>query len=676
MKREEGIPLKSVKIYNDVYDLGITQTDLDNLQKYHNMFLNKSMTYVLAAANKEKDLVLDFTKQGEPKLYVQDKDNFAAASGYRVFYGKNKRYYFRFVPNEVDVPYLEDLCEIKNTEQVSFVFNSMTELRAHMLSKDLRLLTQKARPLEITDVQMLYWVAGNLDKFKRNLYKAHKRYEDMPDYVKYIIDVLQLEDDTRVAIYVEHAKDKSGYGYRYFASNGHDDDDADNVIPGMKLRLYIIKPDGKAYNWTDPGQYFSHIDKITGAGRVYYPGESPMFPPEKAMSKYARGQKLTVIEDTTLQSIARRHVREEIEQEAMQRAMQTLSTKMKARVDALSEGKEFVFNDVTFRKNNFEYAGQVISTDNFETADVIRGLISNLSDDRFNFEQILDTFCDIFVKRVAGARPDSDNGSCVIGDIPIKLSRTDRTNVNGIVQGAYYVNGIRINKEELKDVLVRSLCYTKQADFEQFLHSVSLCSLKYHRVISSGIVIRLQDSLIQTTVEFKIGLERDKNKNYISFGDGERFLVRDTNRLLTMFNAEDMTRVINLLLDPTVVGLSGEQIHKIVDKGKRELQEERNKHTIMLNRAVQMFNCQKVEEVLMDNGRVVSGYTVKGKLREYLIDDSSLKVFEYPSGRYLCMVDKGQNEYANIPRLVSRMFALANDSKLANEIYTLQTAQQ
>ena len=71
------------------------------------------------------------------------------------------------------------------------------------------------------------------------------------------------------------------------------------------------------------------------------------------------------------------------------------------------------------------------------------------------------------------------------------------------------------------------------------------------------------------------------------------------------------------------------------------------------------------------NGKVLSGYLVHGKLRDYIVEESKCMVFEHPTGRYLCMVDKGQNEHTNVSRLVNRFFALSNDSKLATEITTL-----
>ena len=75
------------------------------------------------------------------------------------------------------------------------------------------------------------------------------------------------------------------------------------------------------------------------------------------------------------------------------------------------------------------------------------------------------------------------------------------------------------------------------------------------------------------------------------------------------------------------------------------------------------FNCQ--------NGSTISGYMVRGKKREYIIEADKMGVYENPTGRYICMVDKVGNEYNGTAKLINRIYALANDAMLATEIHTL-----
>ena len=653
---ENAIPIRNLSIYSDIYGLGIADSEINDLNRYWSDYQGKGADFLFihSTGTTSKDFVLNFKTTKEPVLNLELKDEVAVRNNYKVFKLPNTRYYLKFAPKPEDIKYVNLMGSIKNVDKKSFVFQSMEELRDHLFFNDMQLFLDRG-PLKLIDVEFIYWLSGKMADFSASRYLARPAFTAMPDYTKYIIDVLQLLDDTRVAIYIE--KSTSEYG---------------GVVAGMKVRTYVVKPDNQAYNWTDPDRYFSHIDKKSGYGKVYYVGPDPKFPPERAIAKYARGQKHVVIENSMLESVARRDQRKQVEEAAITQAMGDLRTKMEQRIKDLQFGKSFTFNDVTFREDAIEYEGQILTSPDVKTEEVITGLLDNLDDEKFNFEQIFKMFCNVVIGVIGKKSPTTDNTSATVGAITVNLLRKDRQNVDGILTTMFYVNEKRINKEDILPVMQRALCYTKDADFMQFLESVSTCSLRFHRAIASGIVLKVMDNLLQAEVEFKIGIEREVNRNYITFGDGNRYVVKDTNRLLSLDSARDMTKVINILLEPNIVGMTGREIRSIIENGKAALEQERIKQNEMLAMAVEMFKCQKVEEALLDNGRVASGYTVKGKLREYLIDDSTLRVFEYPTGKYLCMVDKGQNEHANIPRLVSRMFALANDSKLANDISTLQ----
>ena len=85
-----------------------------------------------------------------------------------------------------------------------------------------------------------------------------------------------------------------------------------------------------------------------------------------------------------------------------------------------------------------------------------------------------------------------------------------------------------------------------------------------------------------------------------------------------------------------------------------------------------MFGVEPIEDFHAQNGKLLQGYLVKGALRNYVVEKKNLLVFEHPTGRYICMIDRGTNtEHTNIVRLVNRFYALSNDSKLAKEISTL-----
>jgi hypothetical protein len=649
---ENRIPLNHLGTYNDIYDLKFSESDLTTLDALYTVLKGCSVTYVHGAGTKERDFVMQFTDR-EASVRLVRTDDIAKKFGYKVFRTFNSRYYLKFVPKAQDLKFLDTLGKLDNRSQEGFLFNSMDELATHMLTKDLEKIFRQKAFTTIDYVTLLFWVVGKLDDFNANKYANTAPYQKLPDDIGYIVDVLQLADDTRLAIFIEHSKYNQNYNTGFGA----------NIV----VKMYLAKPENQCYNWTDPDRYFSHISKETGHGKVYYSGPNPPFVDDKAMSRYIRGHKFIVVENDTLEMIAKREQRRQLEDMAMKTAADGIKKKLQDKIAKLQTNGEFTFNEVTFRRHELEYEGQILKCTQFEMSDVINQFSYNISDDYFNFERIHDEF----LKRCVQYAETDGHTKCsgTIGVVDFTIEH--KVKVGKVKTVSTYINGFRINKSELSDVLARALCYTSTTDFDTFVKSVSKCSLRYHRALAAGLRLNVRDEILGDAISFKIGLTRVKNRNYISFGDKIRYPVKDSNKLLAISDSTDVTRVINTLLDADVVGMTGVDIKHILAVGQEVLRQEKEKENTMLTQTVNLFKCEHQADALLDNGRLVSGYAVKGKLRDYIIDDNSLRVFEYPSGKYLCMVDKGQNEHTNTARLVSRMFALANDSMLAKEITTL-----
>ena len=642
------IPLKNLEIYNGVYDLQFSPSDINLLSNMFTMLTGGDFEYVVKAATTQHDYVLKFSNNYDQVLTLKITDPIAANNGYKIIRLANNRYYLKFTPLRADIPYLNALASLKNADDETeyFIFNSINEVKAHVFKHDLNLIVDQ-QTLKTPQIQTMYWVCDKLTQYDESLY-TNFSFDGLPTKLFYIIDVIQLPDDTRIALYIENV---------------------DGAYHSTRLQMYVVTPDDMAYNWTDPKRYFSHISDKTGFGRVYYVGPNPKIPKDlELITKYLRGNKFLAVENSTLDLLEKREQRRLVEEAALKKAKETIKAKLQDKAQGLNTGGTFTFNDITFSEHSLEYEGQVVQSKDIKVCDILDDYRYNIDDDVFNFENVYDAFCRALKDK---AMTSYKTVKAVLGDISVEILATKRKNVKGIEITTLQVNDTRINKDEIVDVLLRAICYTTTVDFNNYLDSVSKCSLKYHRVIASGVVLSVKDTFLDEKLEFKIGLERDKNRNFISFDGITKYPVKDTNRLLNLLTAVDMTRVINILVDQNIVGITGADIKYIIKTGKEALVEERTKEKQMLDSAVKLFNCELLDDTLLDNGRTVSGYTVKGKLREYIVDVKTLRVFEYPSGRYLCMVDKGQNEHANTARLVSRMFALANDSKLAKEITTL-----
>ena len=81
-------------------------------------------------------------------------------------------------------------------------------------------------------------------------------------------------------------------------------------------------------------------------------------------------------------------------------------------------------------------------------------------------------------------------------------------------------------------------------------------------------------------------------------------------------------------------------------------------------------------EVEIDDS-YIQGYVIRGQVRTYFLavnldhGNSYCRVYSYPDMQYLCVVDKGVDQSINIDKIVQRIYALHNDSLVAEEVSTL-----
>jgi hypothetical protein len=81
---------------------------------------------------------------------------------------------------------------------------------------------------------------------------------------------------------------------------------------------------------------------------------------------------------------------------------------------------------------------------------------------------------------------------------------------------------------------------------------------------------------------------------------------------------------------------------------------------------------EKQINIQMEQINVKEGYIITGKLRQYVVANTErCEVYEYPSGRYICIVDKSTAQ-AGKDKLINRLYALTNDQALAKDIHTLK----
>jgi len=647
-----ALKLERLLIYSDIYGLGLTDIDVKHLETVFDAYKKlTSFSYIYRAATSGYDLCLNLNRhETESYLNLTRHDGILDTIKYPAV--KMENIYLKFLPQVQDLPFLETAARfIPQRHDGNLVFNSMEEIKQQLLTKELpSYKPDYYHPFTDATVSMLYKC---VEKIAPDLNVKKKDYSEVPAYIHHILGVLQLPDDTRIAIYTSKRQQ-----HGYAANSGFE----------MGLYFYIVKVGDPAYNWTDENRYFSHIDTLTDTPHIFYTDNNPILPKDKnVIDNYRRGQPVLAIDNATLDTLVKRWMRKQQDMADEQAAVKQLEKKIKDKIGDLSTGGEFSYNDVTFRKHEFEYENQVISCNGVEMKDILTKFSGQYSEDHLNFDRVLDIWMQsLYTAATKSVTPVVGK----IGDVRFHLDHTARKAKDGVITHVYKVNNYRINKDEVREVLGRAICFPDTDAFNIFCDTVSSCSLKYHKYLHGGILVKVHDEIFDMQMEFKISMTRTKNKNFIVFND-KRFKIGNTNKLLTILNARGMSRVIDLLLDEETGGMSGDDIKQLMTTGRQALIDQRQKEEDLLKSTMTMFGIEEIPDFKAQNGKLLNGYLIKGGLRNYIVETKGLLVYEYPSGRYICMVDKGQNEHTNTARLVNRFFALSNDSKLAKEISTL-----
>ena len=656
-----SIELKDLMIYSDIYNLGLTDKDITFLTSIDSTYAGHvDGAFYFKPTSKDYDIALEFSNSSYgthvPRISIVGRIPAVKKLGYPAF-GVGHNAYCKFLPKVNEAHMMELLVnsfhdEYEDGNSKVRVYNTMDEFKTAFFEKELAVL-RKHLEVDYPFLEACYWAADMPMPNNAPQSLLKKDYEGMPGYIQHITHVIQLKDDTRIAFFVRKREWNNGYSNRSTFD--------------LAYNYYMTKPDDVEYNWTDPDKYISHFDEDAGKPRVVYTEQGCTFPKDKeVIDNYRRGQAFLTIDNSTLSMLTARWMRRQQELANETAAIKSLEGKLRSKIDDLEADKEFNYNDITFRKLGFEYENQVVSTTALSMKKVLNKFAGNYSEEHLNFDRVFD----VWISEVCNHAVHAGKAEGKIGDIEFNLEVLSKKAKNGVTNQTFRINGYRINKDEVNEVLGRAICFPTTTDFEQFCKSVSTCSLRYHKVIASGVVIKVLDEIFGEEMEFKINLERNKNKNFISFKK-KTFKVGDTNKLLTLTNARNMSRVIAVLLDEKAVGMKGEDIKDMLETGKKSLIEQRTREQDLLDSTMKMFGIESTTDFKATNGKILSGYIVRGKLRNYLVEKQKCMVYEYPTGRYICMVDKGQNEHSNVARLVNRFFALSNDSKLAKEISTL-----
>lgn len=481
-------------------------------------------------------------------------------------------------------------------------------------------------------------------------------------------------------------------------------------VPGWNdtKRLYkkvgLCHSNNRIYDYIDAGRLI--LDPWSNTGRyrsndylVRIPSEfligtcvleelNPKLPSREVLNDYCGGltsnSPQEFLNNDGLLTLAKNYINKinNSKQKELQKA--ALTEKLQQKLTAFDKDLKLKINDVVFTADSVEYQGQQLSIKNPANIYWVKDLLTTTMRalDRLNFETVFEAYLSMVfsscytsntsIRYKEAAKPVTIEGR--IGDIDFTLEKKVLTNVNGVTSERIYINENRINREEIVQVLRRALCFNEQSDFNYFCKEISKCSLKTHRFLYNGIECHPYDNFLEVTLHIKFILER-KIYNYLKVGE-RLFKIKDTARLTSLAEAQTLMDIINVLLSPSVVdGITIDDITVIIDGAQKDYTTAVEKSEQLLRNTEKLFKISVEKYPLLD-GSIKEGYLIKGKLRTYLLEakeaaDGRNGVYEYPSGRYICIVDKSNNQVGK-DKLVNRIFALHNDELIAQEVSTLR----
>ncbi len=419
----------------------------------------------------------------------------------------------------------------------------------------------------------------------------------------------------------------------------------------FNFRVIVDEIGGKYYDYIDEGNKISYCDII------YQLPEDADYNVNYIIEQYYMHSGEFIEKVVFLSDLQIKNMKRSVDK----RTALSKNSKKKNRVaekkivKKMKGGSVIKVNDMTFTCNSVTYNDQVISHKYVDFSN----LFTNRKLSEINFDFVLGSFISNVEESFVVKKEEFDD--ITIGQIKIDLRLSNDLQ-------RYLINGVRINKEEIGDVLEHALCYTNEEDYHSFLKSISSCSLKIHEFLYSGLNIKIEKE--DFIFKFKIPLLRKKNIQYLEIND-KLYRVKNTSRLLRVTRVEDIDEVINILTNSDIIkDLSYEELNYVLEAGEMLYKEEIKKSVDLLNKTEKILGLTKTTTA---EG---PGYIVDGKLRSYFVEADlekigNCRVYSYPEMKYICIIDKTPDQQTGVDNIVNRLYALKNDSVLVNQISTL-----
>ena len=715
------IKIDQINTYNEIYGLGFTDERLENYKQYLTRFhaiqnaqlVDKTKTAMITAALGNPETVPDKvtieylkagkrldgfpvqagadTKEKFPRLCV----TFFRGRGGGGYYNRGN-HRTDFDPATVTEQTIKQSQEIFNITGIPPSDRDLKDIEAFKKrSATITNLTAILQPGDADSHKSFEWLTGiDLTAAIKEVTDKQKRQELKPSkpYLAKIVKVVELPNQARLGFFIKG--DGTFIGHKFFEPGK---DKYDYIDEGRELIIHLQRYQAR-YDYKRRQQVYEcrTINETSQLQNYYWRNviffqENTEFPEDNNNTLLAIHESGERVFDTVrLRTLTRAIDRKYFAATEARRREETKQTKLEKKLKQLAAGKtKFKQNSVEFSKEKIIYEGQELSCTNKKASptNILTYLLSSYRQnlEEIRFDRVFDTFVSYVNSEVQALSPDLKNPEpCIrgtIGDVAFRIVG------RAVGKGRrVYINNHRINMSEVDDVLRQALCFTKQETFDDFLSTVSKCSLAFNKLLAEGIKARVHDPFLETDYNIKLPVIRRNGKNYLLFGekdDQTEYKIKSTSALASLAknrrNSYDgysyrNNKLFNVLLSGRAIdGLAPKDLKYIVEEGKKEFKRAEKKSLELLEKTIKTLG------VTEETHHGVKGYVVKGTKSKYFLSEGQdrhtggCEVRTLPGWNYVCIVDKSLDQ-AGADKIVNRMFALKNDALVANKVHTLNRA--
>jgi hypothetical protein len=474
--------------------------------------------------------------------------------------------------------------------------------------------------------------------------------------------VKDIDDNRRLVLMATLGGNFRGYNYRYRSYNA------------LSWQILDVPHDNPAYNYIDVGTYATEFgDQIPGS--IQFDQTIKSLPKSIEPIKHAIGRKKDIIhifDQNAIDKANKKYMLKMAMEKDSEDKKEQVKLKINTRIKNIDK-QPLKLNEATFSFDQIEYSGQILKSDSVDIRELLESLYRYHDLDDINYDRAFEMFISQLIGKVM--KKYNDDITATIGDIDVTLLQKHGTNKTGSRYAVYYINNIRINKDEFEPVLQRGACFEDVPTYNKFLKQVSECSLKIHGLLDRGIDVKVRSPLKNEMIILKLEMIRRHKRQHLKIGK-EIFLIKNTTRIVNLPKKEYLDDVIDVLLNPdNVEGVTPANLKTLVIQARQAYTDAIEKSKILLETTIEKFNLEKTTVTSKNSN--FTGYIVPGKIKTYFVAYDNNKhtngcgVYTYPDMNYVCIVDKTPNQQVGVDKFVNRIYALANDKLLAKQIHTL-----